>query len=138
MSETKNPPNQDDLPPPSGVRETKKPRGLAALSPERRREIARLGGKAAQQTGKPHRFSSEEARQAGKKGGEKVSKDRDFMVLIGQKGGNKISQDKEHMAKIGQKGGKMVSQDLVHMKEIARLGGLAKNHNARKRKIKEN
>jgi hypothetical protein len=45
-----------------------KPRGLAALSSERRREISVLGGKAAHAQGKAHRFTSEQAKQAGKRG----------------------------------------------------------------------
>jgi general stress protein YciG len=55
---------------------TMKPRGLAALSPERRREIAALGGKAAHAQGKAHRFTSQEAKAAGQRGGKVSSKKR--------------------------------------------------------------
>jgi hypothetical protein len=48
-----------------------KPRGLAALSPERRREISAKGGKAAHAQGKAHRFTSQEAMIAGKRGAGK-------------------------------------------------------------------
>lgn len=41
--------------------------GFAAMTPERRREIAMLGGQRAHQMGKAHRFTPEEARAAGKK-----------------------------------------------------------------------
>lgn len=47
---------------------TKKPRGLAALPPERRREIASQGGRAAHKAGTAHEFTPEEARIAGRKG----------------------------------------------------------------------
>lgn len=47
-----------------------KPRGFAAIDPERRREISRLGGKAAHAAGTAHRFTAEEAREAGRKGGK--------------------------------------------------------------------
>jgi uncharacterized protein len=47
----------------------KKPRGFAAISPEKRREISRLGGKAAHARGTAHEFTTEEARTAGSKGG---------------------------------------------------------------------
>lgn len=47
----------------------KKLRGFAAMSPEKRREIASLGGKTAQITGKGHRWTSDTAKVAGKKGG---------------------------------------------------------------------
>lgn len=43
-----------------------KPRGLAALSPERRAEIARMGGIAVQRTGVGHAFTSAEAKAAGR------------------------------------------------------------------------
>ena len=45
-------------------------RGFAAMSPERQREIASQGGRAAHQQGVAHEWSAEEARRAGKKGGQ--------------------------------------------------------------------
>lgn len=42
-------------------------RGFAVLSPEKKREIASMGGKAAHEHGRAHRFTTEEARAAGKK-----------------------------------------------------------------------
>jgi general stress protein YciG len=47
--------------------EQRRPRGFAAMSPEKKREIASLGGRAAHASGRAHQFSSEEARAAGKK-----------------------------------------------------------------------
>ena len=43
------------------------PRGFAAMDPQRQREIASLGGRAAHQSGHAHEFNSEEARIAGRK-----------------------------------------------------------------------
>lgn len=43
--------------------------GFASMSPDRQREIARQGGKAAHQKGVAHEWDSEEAVAAGKKGG---------------------------------------------------------------------
>ena len=40
-------------------------RGFASMDPERQREIAREGGKAAHEKGTAHEFTSEEARRAG-------------------------------------------------------------------------
>lgn len=54
----------------------KSERGFAAMNPERQREIAREGGKAAHQSGNAHEFTSEEAREAGRKGGQASSKQR--------------------------------------------------------------
>ena len=44
-------------------------RGFAAMSPEKQREIASKGGRAAHQKGTAHEWSSDEAREAGRKGG---------------------------------------------------------------------
>lgn len=67
----------------------KKPlrRGFAVLDAERRKEIARLGGKTAHKNGNAHRFNPEEASMAGKKGGATVSENRDYMADIGRRGG---------------------------------------------------
>jgi hypothetical protein len=42
-------------------------RGFAAMSPEKKREIAGMGGRAAHATGRAHQFTTEEARAAGRK-----------------------------------------------------------------------
>jgi len=47
---------------------TKQMRGLAAMSPERRREIASKGGRTSQARGTAHKWTPEEASEAGKKG----------------------------------------------------------------------
>lgn len=43
-------------------------RGLAAMSPERRREIASKGGRTSQARGTAHQWTAAEASAAGKKG----------------------------------------------------------------------
>lgn len=43
-------------------------RGLAAMNPERRREIASMGGRTSQARGTAHQWTAEEASAAGKKG----------------------------------------------------------------------
>ena len=45
-------------------------RGFASMDPDKQREIASEGGKAAHESGNAHEFTSEEAREAGRKGGE--------------------------------------------------------------------
>lgn len=45
-------------------------RGFAGMDAERQRAIASMGGKAAHEKGRAHEFTSEEARIAGRKGGE--------------------------------------------------------------------
>lgn len=47
----------------------KKPRGFAAMDRQRLTEIARKGGRAAHAAGTAHRFTPDEAREAGRRGG---------------------------------------------------------------------
>jgi general stress protein YciG len=51
-------------------------RGFAAMSPERQREIASQGGRAAHKLGVAHEWSAEEAREAGRKGGQNSGRKR--------------------------------------------------------------
>ncbi len=44
-------------------------RGFASMDPQRQRELAAKGGTSAHLQGHAHVFSSEEAREAGRKGG---------------------------------------------------------------------
>lgn len=44
-------------------------RGFGSMDPKRQREIASEGGRAAHEKGTAHEFTSEEAREAGRKGG---------------------------------------------------------------------
>lgn len=53
-----------------------KPRGFAAMDRDKVRAIAASGGKAAHKAGTAHQFTSEEARIAGKKGGNAPHKRR--------------------------------------------------------------
>ena len=62
-------------------------RGFASMDRERQREIARKGGRAAHEKGTAHEFTSDEARAAGRKGGERVSANREHMSRIGRLGG---------------------------------------------------
>jgi general stress protein YciG len=57
------------------------------MSDERQKAIASEGGRAAHEQGTAHEFSTAEARQAGQKGGEAVSRDRSHMAAIGRRGG---------------------------------------------------
>lgn len=49
-------------------------RGFASLTPERLRELASKGGKTAHAKGTAHKFTSEEAKAAGAKGGRAAKK----------------------------------------------------------------
>jgi general stress protein YciG len=65
----------------------KERRGFAAMSEDKQRAISSKGGKAAHVKGTAHQFSAEEARRAGRLGGEAVSQNREHMALIGARGG---------------------------------------------------
>ena len=66
----------------------KQRRGFAAMDKEEHRELARSGGVAAHAAGLAHKFSSEQAREAGKKGGKTTSANREHMAEIGRRGGH--------------------------------------------------
>jgi general stress protein YciG len=62
-------------------------RGFASMDPQRQREIASEGGRAAHEKGTAHEFTSEEAREAGRKGGMARSANRRNAMNNGNNGG---------------------------------------------------
>ncbi|MCC7054788.1 MAG: hypothetical protein IT355_16070 [Gemmatimonadaceae bacterium] len=72
----------------------KSTRGFASMDPNRQKEIASKGGRAAHAKGTAHEWSRDEARNAGKKGGEIVSRDRAHMASIGREGGGARSRNR--------------------------------------------
>lgn len=85
-------------------------RGFAAMDPDRQRKIASEGGRAAHRQGVAHEWSREEAREAGRKGGQKVSQNREHMSNIGRKGG-KSSGSRRGSADERNTGGEQSQQD---------------------------
>jgi general stress protein YciG len=77
------------------------------MDQHRQREIARKGGRAAHEKGKAHEFTPDEARAAGRKGGEKVSLNRKHMAEIGRRGGRSSAQRRRPVGaeSPGQQGG---------------------------------
>lgn len=67
--------------------EKKGKRGFASMTAEQQKEIAAKGGVASHAGGGGHEFTPAEAREAGRKGGAKVSADRAHMAEIGRMGG---------------------------------------------------
>ena len=49
---------------------TKQKRGFAAMTPEQRRILSSMGGKASHELGRGHEWTSDTARVAGRKGGK--------------------------------------------------------------------
>ena len=77
-------------------------RGFASMDPNRQREIASKGGRAAHAKGTAHEWSADEAREAGRKGGETVSRDRAHMAAIGREGGGARSANRRAQNDSGQ------------------------------------
>lgn len=61
--------NSKDLPENFAENTAKTPRGFAALTPEERKRIAAMGGRASHASGMGHEWTRAEARRAGRKGG---------------------------------------------------------------------
>ena len=89
-------------------------RGFASMDPSKQREIASKGGRAAHAKGTAHEFTSDEARVAGRKGGEAVSRDRAHMAAIGREGGHSRGARARAAAAAGSgnEGGNRTSGDI--------------------------
>ena len=62
----------------------KKKKGFALMTAERRREVGALGGRATSAKGKAHKFTSQQAVAAGRKGGTAISANREHMAALGR------------------------------------------------------
>jgi hypothetical protein len=94
-------------------------RGFASMDPERQREIASEGGRAAHAKGTAHEFTSEEARRAGSMshgGGNQQSGNRSDSQQSGNRSGNQQSGNRSDSQQSGnrsdsqQSGGRSGSQ----------------------------
>ena len=102
-------------------------RGFASMDASKQRGIASKGGRAAHAKGTAHEFTSDEARVAGRKGGEAVSRDRAHMSAIGREGGHsrgaraRAGQDSvtDHPSDFVQSGG---TQSFEHQVTTERSG----------------
>ena len=70
-------------------------RGFAGMDAAKQREISSKGGKAAHEKGTAHEFTTDEAREAGRKGGQRVSQDRQHMAQIGREGGRSRGAERQ-------------------------------------------
>lgn len=69
------------------------------MDPAQQRAIASKGGKAAHAQGHAHEFTPEEARIAGRRGGEVVSQDVEHMAEIGRRGGQARGRNQKNQKK---------------------------------------
>jgi general stress protein YciG len=74
----------------------KEDRGFASMDRAKQREIASKGGKAAHQKGTAHEWTSEEARDAGRKGG--IASHRRRREMLAQTGGTPATNDEQGSA----------------------------------------
>ena len=71
----------------------KEDRGFASMDRAKQREIASKGGKAAHQKGTAHEWTSEEARDAGRKGGIASHRRRREQMSPGESGNESVDGD---------------------------------------------
>ncbi len=93
------------------------------MDPSRQREIASKGGRAAHEKGTAHEWSSNEAREAGRKGGVTVSRDRAHMAAIGREGG-------ESRSAAARQARMTRTADREIPMQVAREGGTSRNTSA--------
>jgi general stress protein YciG len=79
----------------------KEDRGFASMDRAKQREIASKGGKAAHQKGTAHEWTSEEARDAGRKGGIASHQRRRDQTVATPSGGDEIVQERDSMDRSG-------------------------------------
>ncbi len=84
---------------------TRSNRGFASMDRAKQKEIASKGGKAAHAKGTAHEFDSGEAREAGRKGGVAVSRNREHMAAIGRRGGEARGQSRHRNGSQANTGG---------------------------------
>src|SRR5436853_2691262 len=93
-------------------------RGFASMDPAKQREIASKGGRAAHAKGTAHEFTSDEARVAGRKGGEAVSRDRAHMSAIGREGGHSRGRTRQSQVPGGNGGATASSQNDMEQSNL--------------------
>ena len=80
--------------------ERRERRGFASMSPEKQREIASKGGRAAHEKGTAHEWTADEARSAGRKGGQVSRGGRGRLIVSSdgpEVGGPQIASTQESL-----------------------------------------
>jgi general stress protein YciG len=72
---------------PTDATSARRLRGFAVMDRALQLKIASSGGVAVHRSGRAHRFNSDQAQEAGRKGGIAVSRDSEHMARIGSLGG---------------------------------------------------
>ncbi len=103
-------------------------RGFASMDEEKQREIASKGGKTAHERGTAHEFTSEEAQEAGRKGGETTSQDREHMAEIGREGGKNSRKNSEGTTSSKRSNEDDDDEDIEEEEEQGTQGGSREQH----------
>ena len=101
--------------------------GFASMDEHKQREIARKGGMAAHRKGTAHEFTTEEARFAGRKGGQQVSANRSHMIEIGRLGGRR-SAERRRSRMSGQQVSSQVGDDSTSQPQEVAAGSEMRQH----------
>jgi len=113
-------------------------RGFASMDPAKQREIASKGGRAAHAKGTAHEFTSDEARVAGRKGGEAVSRDRAHMSAIGREGGHSRGARARANASNSPGGNDIARDEQVFERQVnSERSGFESNRNERRDEQRE-
>jgi general stress protein YciG len=89
-----------------GESQPRRGRGFAGMDAERQRQISAEGGRAAHRKGTAHEFDSEEAREAGRKGGQASGGSRRRRSGSGENtGASESTEPSEHTDLGGESGG---------------------------------
>src|SRR5260370_14094477 len=86
-------------------------RGFASMDRSKQREIASKGGRAAHAKGTAHEFTTDEARVAGRKGGEAVSRDRAHMSAIAREGGHSHGRSRQQPSQENRSSGAVIDNE---------------------------
>lgn len=88
-------------------------RGFANMERDKLRKWASYGGMVAQANGLAHRFNAETARQAGRKGGLSIARDRSYMADLGRRGGIAKREARRRMQQRAEQDGGLVSPEPI-------------------------
>jgi uncharacterized protein len=88
----------------------KEDRGFASMDRAKQREIASKGGKAAHEKGTAHEWTSEEARDAGRKGGLASHKRRREQLIASGEGSSDSNENQNDMDDRGTESGNQRSE----------------------------
>jgi uncharacterized protein len=101
--------------------------GFASMDERKQREIARKGGMAAHRKGTAHEFTTEEARFAGRKGGQQVSANRSHMIEIGRLGGRRSAERRRNRT-AGQQVSSQVGEESPSQPQEVAAGAEMRQH----------